>query len=161
MSVRSSALSLSLCVVGMPYISPADESSSAARTRLDRFGRQAVHEPDHVLGDGDRLLLDREVTGVEEMKLGLRKVPEVRLRPGREEGLVVLSPHNQRGRLQLPEEGLPGRIGVDVGLIILEQLDLDSAIPAQWREGRGRGPRCPGSSARHAPLERPAGTAGS
>src|SRR5262249_21497652 len=74
------------------------------------------------------------------MKLGLRKVPEVRLRSDREEGLIVLSPHDQRGRLLFPEEGLPGRIGVDVALIILEQLDLDSAVLRSGEKGEGLGP---------------------
>src|SRR5262245_26218378 len=80
------------------------------------------------------------MTGIEEMQLGPRKVPEVRLRPCREEGLVVLSPHDQRGRLLLPEEGLPARIGIEVALIILEQLDLDSPIPFSGEKGEVLGP---------------------
>src|SRR4029453_8919846 len=72
-------------------------------------------------------VLDGEVAAVEHVQLGVGQVAQVGAAPlGREED-VVLAPEDERLRLPPPEERLPLRIQVDVGAVIVEEVDLDLA----------------------------------
>src|SRR5271165_2593757 len=74
------------------------------------------------------LVLQGEMAGVDEVKLDLRKVALVRMRPVRRENLVVLAPHDQRGRLVLAEVRLSGRIKRQVGAIVIEDVHLNVSV---------------------------------
>src|SRR5215470_17039496 len=73
--------------------------------------------------------LEREMTRVQEMHLGVRQVATVRDGTFRWEDEVVLAPHDQRRRLILPEEGLELRVHGHIRPVVVEQVHLDLSIP--------------------------------
>src|SRR5512135_528214 len=77
----------------------ASVSSTWSASRHRSSVKLAPEEPDHLLGDELETVLDREVTGVEAMELGARKVREVRLAAFRGEEDVALAPEDDRLRL--------------------------------------------------------------
>jgi hypothetical protein len=75
------------------------------------------------------VLLKREVSGVEQVKLQIRQVFLVGLSAGSGEDRIVLSPDHKRRRLVLAEVGLPLRIQRRVAAVAVEQRELDIGVP--------------------------------
>jgi hypothetical protein len=69
-----------------------------------------------------QLVFQREMTGVEKVKFGIRQVSKIWPCAISREYLVVLSPHDQRGRLVFTEKGLEFRIEWNVSAVIVEQI---------------------------------------
>src|SRR5580692_10821686 len=68
--------------------------------------QEVSHEPSNLVP----VTLEREVASIKEMELHRLEVSLVRLGPGCRKDLVVLAPHDERGRLVLPEVCLPLRV---------------------------------------------------
>ena len=62
---------------------------------------------------------------VEQMQLGLGQVAQIGARTVGGEDLVVLAPDDQRRRLLFAEELVEARIEVDVGSVVIEQIELN------------------------------------
>src|SRR4029453_2603092 len=108
--------------VGQP--SPASRRRcGCAGAADDLLGVESV-DVRHDLFEG---VLDGEVAAVEHVQLGVGQVAQVGAAAfGREED-VVFAQKDDRLRLPLPEERLPLRIQVDVGAVVVEEVDLNLA----------------------------------
>ena len=85
---------------------------------------EVVDQRDHLIG----LVLQREMAGVEEMKLQVGQIALVRMRAIGGENLVVLAPDDQRRRLMLAEISLDGGIERQVGPVVVEEVELDLVV---------------------------------
>jgi hypothetical protein len=74
---------------------------------------------------------------------GLRNVPEIGLRARHDEGRIVPAPDDERRRPAGPEVALRGGVGVDVRLVVLEQVDLDLPVLRRGEEREIVDPRVP------------------
>jgi hypothetical protein len=72
------------------------------------------------------------MAGVEQMDFGIGEVAPVGFRPGRAEDLIMASPRDECRGLMNPEVLLKGRIGVEIELVIPEQLELDGVVGNAW-----------------------------
>ncbi|GAA3394876.1 hypothetical protein GCM10017752_42020 [Streptomyces roseoviridis] len=84
--------------------------------------------------------LQGEVARVEEVDLGVRQVPGERLGAGRAEDLVAAAPGGEQRRPVGAEVLLEGRIGVQVELVVPEQLELDLLVAGPVEAGPVEGP---------------------
>src|SRR4051794_9817095 len=75
-----------------------------------------------------QLVFQREMTGVEKVKFGIRQVSKIWPCAISRENLVVLAPHDQCWRLMFTEKGMEFRIERDVSTVIVEQIQLDVFI---------------------------------
>ena len=90
----------------------------------------------HQAGDLIRLLVEREVPGIEDVDFRLGQITLICGGLGNHEGRVVLAPNDQRGRLMLPQPSIPNRIAGDAGAVIVEQVDLDVVLARTAQEGK-------------------------
>jgi len=100
--------------------------------RLDRHRAWAtvnlvVVEALDVLGDLVERILDGEMATVEHVQLGFREIAKVCASALGGEEDVVLAPEDQRFRPALPQERLPLRIELDVGAVVVEEIELHLA----------------------------------
>jgi len=81
------------------------------------------------------VLFEDEVPGVEQMKLCIREVIEVRERSGEWEDLVVTTPGDDRRGLILAEVRLPLRVQRKIAPVVVRELELhrDIARPIEQR----------------------------
>src|SRR5262249_6187458 len=84
----------------------------------------ALVERAHLARDLIEGILDGEVARIQPMHLCLRKNVEVRVTALWCEEDVVLTPEDDRFRLPVPQEGLPFRVKLDVGAVVVEQIEL-------------------------------------
>src|SRR5215467_2667567 len=107
---------------------------------MDVFRQFAGEE----VADDDRDLwspaFKREMTGFEQMDLGIRIVLPECLGSGGQEKWIVLAPHGQQRRPLGPEILLEFGIERDVALVVAEQIELDFVIA---RSGKERGIESP------------------
>src|SRR6185369_2568876 len=89
-------------------------------SRLDLVDIEAVH----AFGDLVERILDGEVAGSQPVHLGLRQIPQVRFASFASEEDVLLAPENDRLGLSLPQERLPFGIQLDVGAVVVKQVEL-------------------------------------
>ncbi len=65
------------------------------------------------------------MAGIEQVKLDVFEIPFVRMGPFSREDVIILSPHDERGRLVLTKLGLPLRVMCGISAVIVKQLELD------------------------------------
>ena len=70
------------------------------------------------------VLVEYKVSCIQPNQLGFWQITQVRLGSGRHEEGVLLSPGNQCPGLMRAESGLPIGIECDVGLVVLQQINL-------------------------------------
>ena len=75
------------------------------------------------------LFIQREMTGVEQMDLGIRKIALESLSPGSNERGIVPSPDYQSRRPVLAQPRLPRWIRGDVRLVVVKQSGLNLVLP--------------------------------
>src|SRR5438094_10001884 len=73
--------------------------------------------------------VQRKMTGVENMHLGVRHIFAIALRLARVEREIILAPANPQARLLLAHPRLPLGIGIDIGAILVEQIALNLRFP--------------------------------
>jgi hypothetical protein len=73
-------------------------------------------------------ILKRKVTGIEQVKLCIRDIPQVGLRALDSKEGIVLPPHDQRLRLFVPKEFMPAVVVSEIRLIVVKQVELDGVI---------------------------------
>src|SRR5215475_6208689 len=93
-------------------------------SRRDLTVQEIADERDHLVG----LVLKREMTRVDQMKLEVAKVTLVGVSTVGRKYLVVLAPNDERRRLMLAEICLHLRIERHIGSIVVEQVHLDIAV---------------------------------
>src|SRR5277367_4759240 len=110
-------------------------SAGTQETRPERAAQASCRRPrgplKEVPYEGSyllRLIVQREVAGIENMNFRIGHVPPVRIGFRDLERRIVLAPHNQSRRLVLLEPCLPGRITRDVGAVVVEQIALDVGL---------------------------------
>src|SRR3954452_16658226 len=81
---------------------------------------EAADERRHLV----QLVLQREMAGVEQVQVGVRKVAPEGMRTRCREDRVVGAPDDQRRRTPLAEIRLHRRIEQQVGAIIVEEIEL-------------------------------------
>src|SRR5437764_10833779 len=80
------------------------------------------------------------MTGVEHVNLSVRYVPAIGLRLREVEREVILPPDHQQARLLLAHPGLPLRVGVYIGSIVVEQVALNVGLAGLVEKGKFIGP---------------------
>src|SRR5512134_137145 len=99
-------------------------SPRTGRSAPDLSIKEVPNQGEGLIG----LVLQQEMSGVEEVKLDLLQVPLIGMRAIRREDLVVLAPHNQRRRLMRAEIRLDGGIQRQVGAVVVEHIQLNLVI---------------------------------
>ena len=89
------------------------------------FGDVLFVEGDQLAGDLWQRVLDSEMAGVETVHLSVRESFEIGLATLRGEENVVLAPEDDGFRLPRPQEGLPLRVELDIGPVVVEEIELD------------------------------------
>src|SRR5690348_1092882 len=88
----------------------------------------AAHESLHELRDLIRSPIDREMTRLEDVDFGLWHVAAISLRFRQLERQVVFAPEDEQPWLRLAHPGLPLRVGVDVGAVVVEEVALNVGL---------------------------------
>jgi hypothetical protein len=88
------------------------------------FGQKAMD----MCGDLARMVLQRKMAALDQMQFGVWQVAPVCLGAFYGEERIVLPPHNQCGRLVLPEVRVPFVIQSDVGRVIVKQSELNGVV---------------------------------
>src|SRR5207247_2068135 len=83
-----------------------------------------IIEPPDVAGDHVETVLHRKVSGVQPMHFGAGQILQVGLTAFAGEEDIVLTPKDQRPWLPVAQELLPLRIEIDVGPVVVEQVEL-------------------------------------
>src|SRR5580704_7056174 len=83
-----------------------------------------VEERGDERGDLWEVFFEGEVAGVEEVDLGIGEVAQVGAGPRLGEEGVVAAPNDEGGRLMLAQPPLPGRVELDVAVVVQRQSDL-------------------------------------
>ena len=81
------------------------------------------------------------MTGVENVNLSVRQVLPVPLRFAEVKRQIVLAPDHQQARLLLAHPGLPFRVGVHIGSIVVEQITLNVGLAGPVEKGKFVGPK--------------------
>src|SRR5260221_7690383 len=81
-----------------------------------------------MLADRLSILLERKVTGIQQMHLAVWQIVLERLCTAGSKDRIILAPHSQQRRLVLPEVLMPLRIERRIGAIVLEKGQLDLSI---------------------------------
>src|SRR5262249_33725801 len=102
-------------------VSRRDTTSSAAREVAIEEG--VNHRRHHV-----HFLFQREVAGIEQVKLRLRKISEIGCRPRRREDWLFLPPEDKDGWLTRGEVLLPLRIERRIGPVVQKEIELDLVV---------------------------------
>src|SRR5205814_2803501 len=97
---------------------------------LDSSLPELLHKGCRQANDFARLLIQREMSRVENMHLGSGHVLAIRLGTGNDKRGIVTSPEDQQGGLMVAKPFLPNRISLQVVLIIKEQICLN--IRLSW-----------------------------
>src|SRR5688572_32774143 len=121
-------------------IASMDARSRSSHRRMLRMGRvcgsqllpvldeSAGEEVAHQARNLCTLVLQREMSAIEQVQLRARQILEVRTCAVRREDHVVLAPHDQRRRLTLAEELLELRVQLEIRAVVVEQVELDLDI---------------------------------
>src|SRR5689334_18819808 len=80
------------------------------------------------LGNFIGLFVEREMSGIQNVNLGLWKIAPICVRFRRQERRIVTAPHNKRSRLRLLQPRLPARIGRYIGSIVVEEIALNFTL---------------------------------
>src|ERR1700692_3067785 len=81
-----------------------------------------------------------EMTGVENVNLGVRNILPVALRLAEVEGEVILTPDHQQLRLLLAHPSLPLGVGVDVRAVVVKEVALNVCLVGLVEKGKFIGP---------------------
>ena len=73
-------------------------------------------------------ILERKMTRIDQVQLGIGNVPLVRLRPFHSKERIIYSPHNQHSRLVRAEILLPFLIQSHIRLVIVKEVKLNRVI---------------------------------
>src|SRR5712692_6824717 len=95
--------------------------------RLD----EASDELRDLIGGG----IEREMTRVEDVDLGLWHIAAISLGLRKLERQVVLAPENEKPRLLLAHPGLPLGVGIDVRAVIVEEIALNVGLAGLAEKG--------------------------
>jgi len=71
-----------------------------------------------------RILVEHKMTGIEPDQFRRRQIAQIGFCSRRYEKRIILSPDDQRFWLILPECGMSGLIGRDIGFVVLKQIQL-------------------------------------
>src|SRR5262249_5269653 len=95
----------------------------------DLAAEEIPDQRNHLIG----LVLKRKMAGVDEMKLGVRKIALIRKGTIGRENLIVFAPDDERRRPMVPEIRLHLRVKRNVAAVIVEevQLNFDIAWPVE------------------------------
>ena len=95
------------------------------------------------------LLVEREVPGIEDMKLRAWNLALIGEGSGDRKGGIIPAPDNEHRRLMLAHPSLPGGVGGDIGLVVVEKIGLNFGLPRTGEMGEliepkrwGRSDRC-------------------
>ena len=88
---------------------------------LDSSLPKLPHKGCRQANDFARLLIQREMSRVENMHLGFWHVLAIRLGTGKDKRGIVTSPEDEQGGLMIAKLFLPNRISLQIVLIIKEQ----------------------------------------
>src|SRR5262245_37073744 len=81
-----------------------------------------------------------EMTGVEHVNLSVGHILTIGLWLREVERAIVSTPDHQHPRLLLAQPGLPLRVGVQIGSIVVEQLALNVSLAGLSEKGKFVGP---------------------
>ena len=81
-----------------------------------------IQERPHELGDHLTILFEREVPGIQDVKLEILEIAFVRIRSLGREDRIVLAPHDQGRGLMLAEVRLPRRVERRITPVVVEEL---------------------------------------
>src|ERR1700674_287714 len=95
----------------------------------------AAHEVPDDLRNLIRCGIEREMTRIEDVDLGLRHVAAIGLGLRELERLVVLAPQDEKPRLLFAHPGLPPGVGVDVRAVVVEEVALDVGLAGLVEKG--------------------------
>ena len=87
------------------------------------------HETADEIRDLIRLRIEREVTGIQYVHFCIRHIFAIALRLARIKGQIVLTPNDKERRLGFLHPGLPFRVRLNVGAIVVEQVTLNLRLP--------------------------------
>ena len=93
-----------------------------------------AEEVPHQVGYLVAVLLQRKVSGVEQVKIQILQISLIGLSAGRGEDLIVLPPDDEHRRLVLAEIGVPFRVERRVAAVAIEQRQLDLGVPRPVEE---------------------------
>src|SRR5207249_7538609 len=72
--------------------------------------------------------IQREMTGIENVNFSIRHVLAVALWLSQIKREVILTPDHQQARLFLAHPGLPLRVGIHIGSVVVEEIALDLSL---------------------------------
>src|SRR5262245_24112678 len=123
------------------------------------LAQNSAEEAANVASDGVEMAFQREVSGVENMNLGLGEITLEGPSTVRAKDSVVATPYSQQGHLASPEVLVHPRVQLDVAGIAPEELQLDLVIagPVEQRLIVGPGVRTDQARVGHAVQILPAG----
>ena len=100
------------------------------------FRQLALEEVADDRRDLGSLAFEREMTGLEQVDLGVRMVALERLRAGRQEERIVLAPYGEKWRPPGADVFLEFGIERDIALIVAKQIELDLVVARAGEERR-------------------------
>src|SRR5215510_7620409 len=106
------------------WTSAVGRAAASVASRRDLTVQELADERHHLIG----LVLKREMTRVDQMKLEVAKITLVGVSAVGREDLVVLAPNYERRGLMLAEICLHLQIKWHIGSIVVEQVHLDIAV---------------------------------
>jgi hypothetical protein len=95
-------------------------ASALTRTDLEIRAEKVAHDDCDLIG----MRFQRKVACIEQVNMAGRQVAFVSLSTCRQKGGVMAAPDGKEGRLVLSEIGLKFRVFVDVGAIVIDQIEL-------------------------------------
>jgi len=98
------------------------------------------HETANEIRDFIGGCVQREVPRIKDVNLSLWNVAAVRLWLSQIKRQIVFSPHHQQARLGPLHPGLPPRIGIHIGAVVVEQIALDVSFTGLVQERAFVGP---------------------
>ena len=100
-----------------------------------------------------RILIEDEMARVEPNQPSVRQIAQVRFRPCRNKERIVPAPDDQRSGPMRAECRMPGLVGRNIGLVVLQQIELGQINARAVQQGLVDGPvigadRCGGRGRR-------------
>jgi hypothetical protein len=102
--------------------------------RVARYSGFSRHEILSKTDDFRRLQIQREVPGIQDVYLGLRIILLVCFSTGHRKRSIVPPPKNKERRLVVAEPLLPSRVGLDVILVVVKEIQLNLTLPRPVQE---------------------------
>lgn len=84
-----------------------------------------LDEANHVGSYFLKVVFQNKMPTIQQHKLRMRQISQIRLRSLHPKNWIVLAPHNESWKLVLPECGVEARVARKVALVVVEEIELD------------------------------------